>query len=139
MDKQVINAKIRATIRPQVNGSIRSTINNVVTGRINGEIGRAAAIPEAFIRHLVDYDNPHRTTAEQVGAVPIDFRKLTAVESTPKSFRQLTGVFVENEGKGFRMTLQQVKDMNTKIITVKDIKNADLSDLDVGDYVYSEK
>lgn len=101
--------------------------------------GKDATIPQELTDHLTDYNNPHRLTTEQINAVPIDFRSFTAVESTPKSFRQLTGVFVENEGKGFRMTLQQVKDMGTKIITVKDIKTADLSNLDVGDYVYSEK
>lgn len=138
MGKQVINAKIRATIRPQVSGSIQGTISNVVTGQIRGEIGRAAVVPEVFIQHLTDYDNPHKTTASQVGAVPVDFRSFSATETPNKNFRKAAEVFVGNNGKGSRMTLQQVKGMGTKIITVKNIKTADLSDLDVGDYVYSE-
>lgn len=113
--------------------------NPTLTFNFRNLRGKDAVIPQELTNHLIDYNNPHRLTTEQINAVPIDFRSFRAVESTPKSFRQLTGVFVENEGKGFRMTLQQVKDMGTKIITVKDVKTADLSDLDVGDYVYSEK
>ena len=91
-----------------------------------------------FIKHLHDYENPHRTTAEQVGAVPVDFRSFRAVEQPTKSFRQSAEVFVGKGGNGFRMTLQQVKDMSTKIVAVKDVSEVDFSKLDKDDYVYTK-
>ena len=91
-----------------------------------------------FINHLHDYENPHRTTAEQVGAVPVDFRSFRAVEQPTKSFRQSAEVFVSKGGNGFRMTLQQVKDMSTKIVAVKNVSEVDFSKLDKDDYVYTE-
>ena len=136
MDKQVINAKIRAKIVPNIGGSVKGTINNVVKGEIRGEISRTPYVPEAFIQHLVDYDNPHKTTAEQVGAVPVDFRSFTPAPETTKGFRQTAELFVGKDGNGFRMTLQDVKNMGTKIVTVDDIKEVDFDKLDVGDYIY---
>ena len=91
-----------------------------------------------FINHLHDYENPHRTTAEQVGAVPVDFRSFRAVEQPTKSFRQSAEVFISKGGNGFRMTLQQVKDMSTKIVAVKNVSEVDFSKLDKDDYVYTE-
>ena len=90
-----------------------------------------------FINHIEDYENPHRTTAEQVGAVPVDFRSFRVVEQPTKSFRQSAEVFISKGGNGFRMTLQDVKNMGTKIVIVNDIKEADFDNLDVGDYIYS--
>lgn len=138
MDKQVINAKIRATIVPQVSGSIRGTVKDVVTGNIRGEIGRAPLIPQVFIDHLVDYNNPHQTTAEQVGAVPTDLRPFRQAEPEGKAFRDATNIYVEHQGNSFRMTLQQVKEMGTKIVVAKNVSDADFSKLDIDDYVYTE-
>lgn len=91
-----------------------------------------------FIKHLHDYENPHRTTAEQVGAVPVDFRSFAVAPTATKSFRQSAEVFVGKDGNGFRMTLQQVKDMSTKIVAVKNMSEVDFSKLDKDDYIYTE-
>lgn len=138
MDKQVISAKIRATIVPQVSGKIQGTVRDVVTGSIRGEIGRTPSIPQAFIDHLVDYDNPHRTTAEQVGAVPVDLRPFRQATPEGRSFRDATNIYVEHQGDSFRMTLQQVKEMGTKIVVAKNVSDVDFSKLDIDDYVYTE-
>lgn len=207
MDKQVINAKIRATIVPEVSGRLSGTVNNVVSGNLRGEIGRTPLIPSAFIDHLVDYDNPHQTTAEQVGLgnvdntadldkpiskatqeeldkkantaslrlvattgsyndlddkpmingvrlqanntaedlrlVPTDLRSLKTFRELSyeptNNFRAETRLFVSNGGNGFTMTLQDVKNFGTKIVTVDDVETADTTNLDIGDYVYSKK
>lgn len=87
---------------------------------------------------MTDYSNPHKTTAEQVGAVPVDFRSFSAAPTATKNFRQSAELFVGNNGNGLRMTLQDVKNMGTKIVAVNDIKEADFDNLDVGDYIYSK-
>ncbi len=115
----------------------KKTNEIVFIARDGSEISRTPYVPEALIQHLVDYDNPHRTTAEQVGAVPVDFRSFSAAPTTTKNFRQSAELFVGNNGNGFRMTLQDVKNMGTKIVTVNDIQEADFDNLDVGDYIYS--
>lgn len=100
--------------------------------------GKDAEIPSGLTNHLTDYSNPHKTTAEQVGAVPVDFRSFSAAPTTTKNFRQSAELFVGNNGNGFRMTLQDVKNMGTKIVTVNDMKDVDFDKLDVGDYIYSK-
>lgn len=88
--------------------------------------------------HIKDYNNPHKTTAEQLGAVPVDFRAFQSVTGVNKNFRQSADVFVGNNGSGFRMTLQDVKNMGTKIVSVNNVKEADFDKLDAGDYIYSK-
>lgn len=36
------------------------------------------------------------------------------------------------------MTLQEIKNMGTKIVDVKNVRDADFDKLDIGDYIYSE-
>lgn len=50
-----------------------------------------------------------------------------------------TKLFVENEGKSEHITLRQVKELNTKIVTVQDeneITPQFLGELSSGDYIY---
>lgn len=78
-------------------------------------------------------------TAEELGVVPIVLTSFRALGTPPtKTFRQSANIFVNNDKEGFRMTLQEIKDMNTKIVDVKNKEDADFSQLDIGDYVYSE-
>lgn len=139
MDKQVINAKIRARIVPKVSGSIRGTINNVVKGEIRGEIGRAAIIPEAFIRHLVDYDNPHKTTAAQVKAVPLRLAPFGELKEPTSILRNAASVYVDDGENSYKMSLEDVKAMSTKIVSVDSVEDADFDKLSIGDYIYSKK
>ena len=111
--------------------------NPTLTFNFRNLRGKDAEIPSELTDHLTDYSNPHKTTAEQVGAVPVDFRSFSAAPTTTKNFRQSAELFVGNNGNGLRMTLQDVKNMGTKIVTVNDIKEADFDNLDVGDYIYS--
>lgn len=77
-------------------------------------------------------------TAEELGLVPIVLTSFRAVSEPTKSFRQSSDIFINNGANGFRMTLQQVKDMSTKIVAVKNMSEVDFSKLDKDDYVYTE-
>lgn len=77
-------------------------------------------------------------TAEELGLVPIVLSPFRAVEQPTTSFRQTANIFVNDGANGFRMTLQQVKDMSTKIVAVKDVNEVDFSKLNKDDYVYTE-
>lgn len=112
--------------------------NPTLTFNFRNLRGKDAEIPSELTDHLTDYSNPHKTTAEQVGAVPVDFRSFSVAPTTTKNFRQSAELFVGNNGNGLRMTLQDVKNMGTKIVTVNDVKEADFDNLDVGDYIYSK-
>ena len=111
--------------------------NPTLTFNFRNLRGKDAEIPSELTDHLTDYSNPHKTTAEQVGAVPVDFRSFSVAPTTTKNFRQSAELFVGNNGNGLRMTLQDVKNMGTKIVIVNDIKDVDFDNLDVGDYIYS--
>ena len=77
-------------------------------------------------------------TAEELGLVPIVLSPFRAVSEPTKSFRQSSDIFINNGANGFRMTLQQVKDMSTKIVTAKNVSEVDFSKLDIDDYIYTE-
>lgn len=68
--------------------------------------------------------------------VPIDLSPFEAVREPTKSFRQQADIFISHEGSGFRMALQSVKDMNTKIITSDSFAKVDFDKLDKGDFIY---
>lgn len=46
--------------------------------------------------------------------------------------------YVDDGKKGYRLSLQSIKEMNTKIVAVDDVGDADYGKLTVGDYVYSK-
>lgn len=77
-------------------------------------------------------------TAEELGLVPVDLTPLEAVEQPIRSFRQSANMFVNNGAKSFRMTLQQVKELGTKIVVAKNISDVDFSKLDKDDFIYTE-
>ncbi len=77
-------------------------------------------------------------TAEELGLVPIVLSPFRTVEQSTASFRQTANIFVNDGANGFRMTLQQVKDMSTKIVVAKNVSEVDFSKLDKDDYVYIE-
>lgn len=136
----VANATVDENVGvPEVNVTKTGTNENpTLTFNFRNLRGKDAEIPSELTDHLTDYSNPHKTTAEQVGAVPVDFRSFSVAPTTTKNFRQSAELFVGNNGNGLRMTLQDVKNMGTKIVTVNDIKEADFDNLDVGDYIYSK-
>lgn len=75
-------------------------------------------------------------SAVELRLVPIDLSPFEAVSEPTKSFRQTLDIFVNDNTNPRRMTLQSVKDMNTKIVAVNDKSQIDYNKLDIDDYVY---
>lgn len=134
------NATVNDTVgTPEVEVVKTGTAENpTLTFNFRNLRGKDAVIPSDLTDHLTDYNNPHKTTAKQVGAVPVDFRSFSVAPTATKNFRQSAEVFVGNNGNGFRMTLQDVKNMGTKIVSIKNKNDVDSSQLDIGDYIFSE-
>lgn len=78
-------------------------------------------------------------SAVELRLVPIDLSQFEAVSEPTKSFRQSLDIFVNNNSNPLKMTLQSVKDMNTKIVAVNDKTQIDYNKLDIDDYVYIKK
>lgn len=124
-----------------------------VLGRKNANVSLAAddttlsaytnlsgAEPQYFRDHVLNMNNPHQTTAEQVKAVPLELDGFVRIDPTAntKGFRQQAFVYVNKGNQGFRMSLQEIKDLNTKIVDIKSHKSVNSAELSVGDYIYSE-
>lgn len=69
--------------------------------------------------------------------VPLRLSIMPSVQDTGTSFRQRASIYVDSNGSSRRMSLQQVKEMNTKILDVDNVDEADMSKLTAGDYIYS--
>lgn len=88
-----------------------------------------------FINHIHDYENPHRTTAEQVGAVPKRLANLTYVVVTRPTL-SMQHLYVDDNGKDKKISMKQLKEMNTKIVMTNDIAKVDTNKLIVGDIIF---
>ena len=87
-----------------------------------------------FINHIEDYENPHRTTAKQVGAVPLRVSLFPTV--VPKrSSLETQQLYVDNNGTDGKISMKQVKELNTKMIIVDESASADKSKLISGDII----
>lgn len=65
------------------------------------------------------------------------YRQITAADNTP-TFRTNAYTYVNNGVNGYRMSLQAIKELNTKIMSVDSISDADFNKLSVGDFIYSK-
>lgn len=65
------------------------------------------------------------------------YRQITAADNTP-TFRTNAYTYVNNGVNGYRMSLQAIKELNTKIMSVDRIGDADFNKLSVGDFIYSK-
>ena len=74
-------------------------------------------------------------SAKDLGLVSSILSPLNPVESPTKSFRESSNIFVDNNGNSFRMTLQQVKEMGSKVAKTSDEMNALLVEDNLGDLV----
>lgn len=107
---------------------------------LSADTNVGGAEPQYFRDHVLNMNNPHQTTAEQVKAVPLELDGFARIDPTAntKGFRQQAFVYVNKGNQGFRMSLQEIKDLNTKIVDAKSHKSVNSADLSVGDYIYSE-
>lgn len=65
------------------------------------------------------------------------YRQITAADNMP-TFRTNAYTYVNNGVNGYRMSLQAIKELNTKIMSVDSISDADFNKLSVGDFIYSK-
>lgn len=107
----------------------RITVNNDVSDRITIE----TESPRIGVTSINGMTGDVLLDATSIGAVP---QRLSTFP-TITGFRQ-GSVYVDSNKQGFRMSLQSIKDMNTKILNCDTIDNADFSTLNVGDYIYEK-
>lgn len=137
VDDTIKNAetKINETVDTVSNLSIRSdkileTAEEAV--KVVEEIKEEA---ENFKTHVVNKDNPHEVTADQIGAVPFRIRTLPEIQQT-SGFRSRASVYVDDNGINTQMSLQDIKNMNTKILSVETESDINFAQIDKGDYIY---
>ena len=117
MSNKEITAALVAEIRPQSNPGLQvqmtPTPATTVVG-LQGSVVTGSA--QALWDHINNHDNPHKTTAEQVGAVPLRLQEV--VELTYAD-----------------LTIETLKELNTKIVITETMDAIDLTKLTVGDYI----
>lgn len=89
-----------------------------------------------FLRIRDDYVSPG-VTQNFVSKQLAGYRQITAADNTP-TFRTNAYTYVNNGVNGYRMSLQAIKELNTKIMSVDSINDADFNKLSVGDFIYSK-
>lgn len=151
MSNKEITAALVAEIRPQSNPGLQvqmtstsattavSLQGSVVTGSaavsLQGSVVAGSA--QALWDHINNHDNPHKTTAEQVGAVPLrlqDVVELTYADLTIEKLKQ-SAVYVDSNLESKRVSLGTLKELNTKIVITETMDAIDLTKLTVGDYI----
>lgn len=138
MSNKEITAALVAEIRPQSNPGLQvqmtPTPATTVVG-LQGSVVTGSA--QALWDHINNYDNPHKTTAEQVGAVPLrlqDVVELTYADLTIEKLKQ-SAVYVDSNLESKRVSLGTLKELNTKIVITETMDAIDLTKLTVGDYI----
>lgn len=138
MSNKEITAALVAEIRPQSNPGLQvqmtPTPATTVVG-LQGSVVTGSA--QALWDHINNYDNPHKTTAEQVGAVPLrlqDVVELTYADLTIEKLKQ-SAVYVDSNLESKRVSLGTLKELNTKIVITEAMDAIDLTKLTVGDYI----
>lgn len=135
LDKNTINADIHARLSPPINCEINSRLTPI-RASINSQFG--ARVPYYVDEHIANRMNPHEVTWQQTGAAPFRVQALGDLPQV-RGFRDNSFVFVNKGDDGFRMSLQEIKDMNTKIVDCNSLDEVDFDKLSVGDYIYVKK
>ena len=100
--------------------------------------GKDAEIPSSLTDHLTDYSNPHKTTAAQVKAVPLRLAPFGELKEPTSVLRKAASVYVDDGENSYKMSLEDIKAMGTKIVSVDNVEDADFDKLSIGDYIYSK-
>jgi hypothetical protein len=83
-------------------------------------------------------------TVERIGAteanhVPLRLSIFEEITETPTiQLRQKANLYVDVDNESKRISLEQIKDMNTKILSVDNVEEADFNKLSVGDFIYEK-
>lgn len=83
-------------------------------------------------------------TVERIGVteanhVPLRLSIFEEITETPTiQLRQKANLYVDVDNESKRISLEQIKDMNTKILSVDSVEEADFNKLSVGDFIYEK-
>lgn len=137
---------IQADILPPavVKDNDYNTLKNLPS--INGEtvIGHKSgkdynlANEDEFQEHVNNKDNPHKVTTEQIGAVPKRLTTLTNV-IIKRATLSTQFLYVDDNGADKKVSMQQLKEMNTKVVMTDDIAKVNMDKLIVGDILFEVK
>lgn len=101
-----IAAEIGVEFPKTVKGTINAKVSPVFKATINADIASSKGVPQEIIDHLTDYNNPHRTTAEQVGSytkeqtqLEIDKRFFSSPYALPTVGKPNVLYFVTNDSE----------------------------------------
>lgn len=78
-------------------------------------------------------------TANDLGLVPQRLNLFPKVEKVDSAVRMRSNVYVDDGENGRKMSLADIKDMNTKIIAVSNASEVDTTKLVAGDYICIKK
>lgn len=78
-------------------------------------------------------------TANDLGLVPQRLNLFPKVEKVDSAVRLRSNVYVDDGKNGHKMSLADIKDMNTKIIAVSTASEVDTTKLVAGDYICMKK
>lgn len=78
-------------------------------------------------------------TANDLGLVPQRLNLFPKTEKVNSAFRLRSNVYVDDGENGYKMSLADIKDMNTKIIAVSTASEVDTTKLVAGDYICIKK
>ena len=103
-------------------------------------------VEQSDIERIIDllslYYNQNAKDIQELKDAPPAFNcvplRLSSMPETT-GFRQGGQIYVDNGNSGFRMSMEAVKDLNTKIVTADTVDDVDMSKLAVGDYIYTNK
>ena len=78
-----------------------------------------------------------RISVTEANHVPLRLSIFEEITETPTiQLRQKANLYVDVDNESKRISLEQIKDMNTKIVAVNDSSQIDYNKLDIDDYVY---
>ena len=78
-------------------------------------------------------------TANDLGLVPQRLSIFSEPEKVDAPFRLRASVYVDDGDKGYKMSLSDIKNMNTKIIAVDNTSEIDVDKITAGDYICIKK
>lgn len=93
---------------------------------------------DTFVKGVIYYYDTDGYAKIDGKYVPTRLTPFENVLVPTKGFRQAASVYVDNGVKGFRMSLQSIKNLNTKIVNVNSLNDVNLDTVDVDDYIYSK-
>lgn len=121
--------------KPVIEQDLSEDTFNPVVGTYYKHSGASS---DTFVKGVIYYYDTDGYAKIDGNYVPTRLTPFENVSVPTKGFRQAASVYVDNGSKGFRMSLQSIKNLNTKIVNVNSLSDVNLDTVDVDDYIYSK-